>query len=199
MKIFLNYHSELNDLHKTKLNPLISTIYGKEMNLFKEKLNWKRGRGKGFLAHQDQPAWNDFPPQRYVSVVLFANNTTIENGCLEFGWDKNGRIKKLLNNNKEGLGELDKQIVNTLNWYPVETTPRDILIFDSYIPHRSNDNKTDEDRRIFYFTFNEKTDGDFYDKYIEKKRQEFPPEIERDNNTKYNLLGNKYNLANPTE
>ena len=32
--------------------------------------------------------------------------------------------------------------------------------------------------------------------YFKKKREEFPPDIERENKD-INILGNKYNLANP--
>jgi hypothetical protein len=52
-------------------------------------------------------------------------------------------------------------------------------------------------RRIFYFTYNRKEEGDFYEDYNKKKILEFTPDIERNNNIKYNNMGTKYNLANP--
>ena len=108
---------------------------------------------------------------------MFANKTT-KDGCLEFGLgDK--KILSVFEYDKHGQGELDSKIVNNLEWKTVETTPRDLLLFDSYIPHRSGENKTDKARRIFYFTYNEEKFGNLYNKYIENKRKYFPPNIER--------------------
>ena len=61
----------------------------------------------------------------------------------------------------------------------------------------SGENKTDHSRRIFYFTFNEEKYGNLYEKYFFKKRENFPPEIERKKNDKIKIYSNKYNLANP--
>jgi len=194
---FLKYHPELNEFYKKKVVPTVEYIYGNKVNLFKEKMNWKNGRGKGFKPHQDHPAWIDFPSNRFVSTALFANKTTVDNGCLEFGKNNEKfRIHHTLDNNKDTTGEICPAIVNNLIWSAVTTTPRDLLIFDSYAPHRSGTNNTDDARRIFYFTFNSQDDGDFYDEYLLKKRREFPPEIER-NGQEVNTEGNKYNIANP--
>lgn len=192
---FLTYHKDMNEFVKDKITAIVNDVYNEEMVLFKEKINWKLAGGKGFKAHQDQPAWTDLPPSKYVTVVLFANNSTKENGCLEIAETK--RIDKIVSYNKTGSGEIDKTIEDSYKWKHITATPRDILLFDSYVLHRSDSNKTNEARRHFYFTYNPKSDGDFYNEYLEKKRKEFPPEIERDKNKSYNINGNKYNLANP--
>jgi len=193
MENFINYNIELKEFMNKNVNPLLQYITEKEINLFKDKLNWKMGGGKGFLAHQDQPAWNDFKPDRFYSVALFANDCTIDNGCLQFV--KNGFNKELYDYEKEGTGKLQNE--DKFEWEYITTTPRDLLIFDSYVPHRSFENKTENPRRIFYFTYNEKKYGDLYKKYLVKKRIEFPPDIERDESKTYNVFNNKYNLANP--
>ena len=74
MEHFINYHSEINQVLDS-LKETIEFIYGEKLNLFKDKINWKYGGGEGFKAHQDQPAWTDFAPSRYVTLALFANNT----------------------------------------------------------------------------------------------------------------------------
>ena len=195
---FICYHLELNDFFYSKISPLMNELYGDKMILFKDKLNWKIGGGKGFKAHQDHPAWNDFEPTNYATVALFANNSTIENGCLEFG-TSDKKIKCLCPYNKTGLGELDIEYENSLNWTPQPSTPKDLLIFDSFVPHRSHENKTNDPRRIFYFTLNQEKYGNLYDEYTIKKRTEFPPDIERKDNNNIKIHGNKYNLANPIE
>lgn len=189
----LDYHYQLNSFVDNRVTPTLNSVYGSEMNIFKDKMNWKLGHSKGFKAHQDQPAWSDFPPKRFVSVALFADNTTVENGCLEFveGKHQDG----LYGHNIDNKGELDPEVEKKLDWKFVTTTPRDILIFDSFAPHRSGDNTTDNCRRIFYFTYNKKEEGSFYYDYIKRKRVEFPPDIERIPGVDYK--GGRYNLANP--
>ena len=193
---FYNYHKEFKLFIETKIKKTVDLIYGAKMNLFKDKLNWKYGGGKGFKAHQDQPAWTDFPPDRYITVAMFANSSTKEKGCLEFGIGEN-KFTDMCRYNKEGCGELDSIIEKQLDWKITETTPRDLLLFDSYIPHRSKNNLTNDPRRIFYLTYNDEKFGDMYDNYIVKKRIYFPPDIERIGNVE--IKGNKYNLANPIE
>jgi len=81
---FINYNRDIKDFIYNRITPTINEIYQKPMVLFKEKMNLKKAYGKGFKAHQDQPAWNDFPPSRYVSVALFANKTNKNNGVWNF-------------------------------------------------------------------------------------------------------------------
>ena len=159
------------------------------MVLFKDKINWKLPNSNGFKAHQDHPAWNDFNISRFYSVALFANKSTLQNGCLQVVPNKNNEI---INNN----GCISKEIEKTFDWLHIETTSSDLLIFDSYIPHRSDTNNTTESRSIFYFTFNKLSEGNHYNKYIENKRKYFPPPNERTSQN-INIENNKYNLANP--
>jgi hypothetical protein len=192
---FIDYHPEINDFLNQKITPLLTSVCGERMNIFKDKMNWKTGKAKGFRAHQDQPAWADFPPRRFVSVALFADNTTPENGCLEFV--KGKHQEGLFSHHIEDKGQLDEETEKSLDWQFVPTTTRDILIFDSFAPHRSGPNTTDKARRIFYFTYNREAEGSFYYRYIRKKRQEFPPNIEREEGKVYE--GKRYNLANPID
>ena len=186
----LNYHEKLNEFVESKIYPLVKDIYGKEMTIFKDKLNWKMGHSKGFMPHQDQPAWSEFPADRYISVALFANESTVDNGCLEF-------VSK---QHKNGVythenSQITPKIVDSFDWNYVTSTTSDVLLFDSYAPHRSGPNITNNSRRIFYFTFNEKSIGSFYNDYMKKKRANFPPNIERLAGKEYK--SSIYNLANP--
>lgn len=193
----INYHSELEAFVQEKLTPTLEAIYQKPMCLFKDKMNWKKPYGKGFAAHQDQPAWNDFPPSRFVTVAIFADRSTKQNGCLEFS---PGRHQEgILGSQENNAGVLSKEVESELTWNALETTGQDMLIFDSFAPHRSKSNKTDTNRRIFYFTYNILEEGIYYDDYITKKREIFPPDIERDENKIYNSKTSKYNLGNPIE
>ena len=191
----VNYHKGVNNLLTHRVNSTLNFINGYDMTLFKDKLNWKSPGGQGFNAHQDQNAWSDFPPSQYVTVALFADKSNLKNGCLEFaeGLEKRNYI---MDSNSENLGELTNEIEESLNWKPIISNPSDMLIFDSYVPHRSGKNNSKKSRRIFYFTYHKSYFGNFYDDYIKKKRIEFPPDFERTTDKIINK-NNKYNLANP--
>ena len=193
MEYFLGARKDLNNLVETRVNPLVNEIMNENMIIFKDKINWKLPGGGAFLPHQDQDAWSDFPPKFYVTAAMFADKSTSKNGCLEFveGVHNNG----LLENNN---GEIVENLVKEMDWTKVETTPRDIVLFDSYAPHRSQANKSDNQRRIYYMTYNKEIDGNFYEDYFAKKRKEFPPDFEREEGQTFNKKS-KYNLANPID
>ena len=190
---FVNYDLDLKNFLVTKIYPLLKFITKKDCNLFKDKLNWKNGGGKGFLSHQDHPAWIDFKPDIFYSIALFGDDCTKENGCLQFS--KNHSENIIFDYDINGTGKLKND--DKYDWEFITSTPKDILLFNSYVPHRSFENKTKNPRRIFYFTYNSNEYGDLYSSYLRKKRIEFPPDIERDINKTYNTTNNKYNLANP--
>jgi 2-aminoethylphosphonate dioxygenase len=188
---FVNYIIEIKTFVYEKIKPLLESILEEKMVIFKDKINWKYSNGDGFRAHQDHPAWTDFNISRYYSVAVFANDTTKENGCLEIVKNKNNI--GLFNES----GCISETIEKNLEWEYIETTKQDLLIFDSFIPHRSKKNKTNKSRSIFYFTFNKLNEGDYYNKYVKNKKKYFPPPNEREINTKIEITNNKYNLGNP--
>ena len=187
---FTYYHQDINEFVEEKITPVLSLICDKEMILFKDKINWKLSKGDGFIAHHVQAAWSDFNIERFYSVALFAGPSIKENGCLQFVTDENN-IGLL---SKDGC--LPQEIEKKFNWEYFETYPRDLLIFDSYIPHKSDKNNSGNSRSIFYFTFNSLEEGNFYTEYVKKKRQHFPPPNERGDKS-VNIENNKYNLGNP--
>jgi len=186
---FVNYKDNIKNFVDTKIKSLLESLLYEKVILFKEKINWKLPGGNGFKAHQDHPAWNDFNISKFYSVAIFGNNSTIENGCLQVSPQKNNQ---LFNDN----GCISENIANSLDWKYVESTSKDLLIFDSFIPHKSDKNNSSKSRSIFYFTFNKLDEGNHYEKYVENKRKYFPPENER-NNQNIDLDNNKYNLGNP--
>ena len=65
------------------------------------------------------------------------------------------------------------------------TRPGDAVFFDSFAPHRSMSNKTDQPRRVLYITFNKLSEGDHRVQYYADKRRSYPPDIERDPDKDY--------------
>jgi len=182
---------EFKKIINFKIDPLVNQIYGRSMNIFKDKINWKQPNGGAFQPHQDYGAWNDFPPSYYITCAMFADEATIKNGCLEMGI---GYEKNVILKNTDGV--IDESIVNKLTWKPIIVSPADLVLFDGHVPHKSADNKSENTRRVYYFTYNYSSEGNYYDKYFEKKREIMPPDFERSESNNINL-NNKYNLANP--
>lgn len=52
-------------------------------------------------------------------------------------------------------------------------------------------------RRVYYITYNPKTDGDYRLAYYEDKRKAFPPDVERELGKDYSAGGRVYNVGNP--
>lgn len=161
----------------SKLVSFTSDLIGEDVLLFKEKINFKLPGATGFKAHQDhQAGWGKYV-NWFVSVGVCLDPATVENGCLEIaaGFHKDGL-----------LGEEWKPIEDLpLPYEHVECEPGDVLVFDSYVPHRSGDNLTSQRRRMLFLTYNKEAEGDHRREYFDDKRVEYPPDIERRANDTY--------------
>lgn len=186
-------HSKFNKYINPKVNSVLNNYEGKNMVLFKDKLNWKLPGGGAFRPHQDFQAWSDFPPKYYVSCAIFIDECTIDNGCLEMAEDN--RHEGLIKYNETDRC-LESDLTDKMNWVPILAKPDDLVIFDAFVPHRSGVNNTNHSRGVFYLTYNESKYGDFYEEYFKRKWHEFPPDIDRTDNTELDL-NSKYNFANP--
>ena len=58
-------------------------------------------------------------------------------------------------------------------WVAAPTAPGDILLFGSYIPHKSPVNLSNQPRRIIYLTYNAISQGDWREQYYADKREAF--------------------------
>jgi ectoine hydroxylase-related dioxygenase (phytanoyl-CoA dioxygenase family) len=144
---------------------LAGELMGEPAVLYKEKINYKQPGGGGFAPHQDAPAYRFV--DHHVSVMVPIDPATTASGCL---WVGHGQAPGLLP--MEGLQGLRADVVEALEWRPVELAPGDLLWFDSFVPHRSDTNGTDRARRAFYLTYNAASAGDFRTTYYEDKRAE---------------------------
>lgn len=191
---FLPYHPALAALLKGQgMLSLVSDLMQEPALLFKEKINYKLPGGNGFTAHQDAPAFVHFGQKYHITLMISVDATTVENGCLEIV--RKRHAQEMLPQATDG--SLDPAFAQTLAWEPITTEPGDVLLFDSYIPHRSGKNRTDKPRRAYYITYNRASEGDFRDQYYADKRDNFPPEIERVPGRDYSKGAGIYNVGNP--
>lgn len=190
---FLPYHSGFRELlADSSLLTVLNQLMGEPVYLFKEKINFKLPGANGFTPHQDAPAFAIFNQLFHITVMICIDACTKKNGCLEFapGRHKEGLFAQ------EPSGDLEKRVVESMRWQSVYANEGDVIIFGSYIPHRSGPNLTGKPRRALFATYNKTSDQDKRNDYFEAKRKYFPPENERDIDKDYST-GNPFNLGNP--
>ena len=172
-----------------KLKNISNMFFNNNSNyvLMKDKLNFKYPNGEGFIEHQDIAAgWGKYG-SNHISIAIPLCDTTIENGCLYFA---DIGINKILT---EEFTDLTDNIVHPKHYKSYPTKKGDIIIFDSFIPHKSYINKSNSERNILYFTytFNNKNIKNLYEDYHSDKFKNCPPDIYKDINIKYRS-GNTY-------
>lgn len=194
---FIPYHEQMRKLlvEEGPITDVLEQLMNEKSVLFKEKVNYKLAGGGGFPAHQDAPAFTSFGQRNHLTVNVAIDEATPENGCLQVaaGHHKKGLFPQdpvhhgLSKESEESLG----------NWADVPLSPGDVLIFSSWLPHRSGGNTSDKSRRALYVTVNGETDGDFREDYYVTKRAEFPPSVEREEGKDYSEAAKIFNLATP--
>lgn len=163
---FADDHVGLSQFVRHDVAALVEEVTGAPAVLFKEKVNYKHPGGGGFAPHQDATAYRFV--DHHVSVMVPLDPATEESGCLWFAPHPGLRRLEV----DEG-GRLTDEVVESLDWEPVEAHPGDVVVFDSYAPHRSGTNTTSRSRRAMYLTYNAASDGDFRAAYYADKEAEF--------------------------
>jgi hypothetical protein len=172
------YHQGFQRLFQEgKLRGIVSELFGEEAVLYKDKINFKMPGGDGFKAHQDVQAGWDRYASIHITALVSIDAGTIANGCLEMAPARH----------KSGLiGDTWKPLnEDELDYIPIETNPGDAIFFDSFAPHRSKPNLTDQARRVLYVTYNKLSEGDHRQRYYDDKRMSYPPDCERDPDKEY--------------
>lgn len=193
---FIQFHPGMNGLVKSSaIFKILEKLMGEPALLFKEKINLKLPNGAGFTAHQDAPAFTTFNQKYHITMMVSIDKSDIENGCLEVvkgGYHRKGVLPQATDKT------IDPELEKTMKWESIEMLPGDVLLFDSYIPHRSGKNTSNRARRALYITYNKVSEGDFREAYYADKRKVFPPECERVPGVDYSNSG-VYNVANPID
>jgi ectoine hydroxylase-related dioxygenase (phytanoyl-CoA dioxygenase family) len=191
---FVDHHAGFAAfLERSELAAVLAQLCGEPAVLFKEKINFKLPGGAGFEPHQDAPAFTTFGQRYHVTVMVSVDPATVQNGCLEVveGFHGTGLLPQA------AYGTLDRAWSAAQRWKPIEMSPGDVLVFDSYVPHRSGPNGSQTPRRALYVTYNRASDGDYRRAYFARKRAAFPPECERAPGVDYTAAASVYNLGNP--
>ena len=141
---------------------------GREMALYKEKVNYKlKGGSGGYLPHQDYYHGFDAEtgnrlnllPDTDVCVCMVAiDNMDTTNGCPEVapGWHTKGPIQ-FQGSLKWDFGIEPPPTVDPANlpWTPVTLSSGDVLIYGNLMPHQSAENTSDRDRRALFAIYSD--------------------------------------------
>jgi predicted HD phosphohydrolase/ectoine hydroxylase-related dioxygenase (phytanoyl-CoA dioxygenase family) len=146
----------------------VSNIHGGAVNLFKEKINYKYPNTGKYRAHQDITAYPN--SENHITALINLCDTNEENGSIQFS--------SLCNNNLYNntiLEHEDGVIKNSdkLNWNKaINTRFGDIVLFNSYIPHKSSVNLGKFPRKALYLTYNDAIEGDRRKEYYDLKTKQ---------------------------
>lgn len=167
-----------------QLQPWAEAVAGEPMVLFKDKCNLKLPGGGAFPPHQDITAYKHFGSSYYITIAISLDEATTQNGCLEFApgffevFCADTRINTykantILPSYEAGIrnGDILDELSEQFRWITTPTKSGDIIIFDSYIPHRSYSNNSTSTRRMFFFTFSPAAHGCLYSDYYTRKRR----------------------------
>ncbi len=177
---FVDYHEGFKKLVNSRaLIECVDTLLGEPSILFKEKINFKKPGGGGFHPHQDMISrWDDFAND-FMNVLIITDDTNLENGCLELAAGFH---------NKGFLGPYDAPIpekyLEKMEFVPYQLSMGDVVFFNGFTPHQSQDNKSTKPRSNVYLTYNKKSEGDQRNSYFMRKRKELPPDNERNDTFK---------------
>jgi ectoine hydroxylase-related dioxygenase (phytanoyl-CoA dioxygenase family) len=146
--------------HDPRIIEIMRSIFQEEPVLFEDKLNYKYPRGGGeFALHQDRWYWQSIPTRQIASILIYMDDATAENGCLEVYAQahRNGLFEM---HPKKGISET---VFAGRNRSQALGAAGTAIVFDSMTPHLSKENHSEKFRRAIIFSYNPKADGCFYD------------------------------------
>jgi len=169
-----------------RILPLVESVLGEKCVLFKDKCNEKLPGGGAFPPHQDMAAYHVFPPRFFITAMIALDEATAENGCLYFGGNYK-RIRErasldfevgeypVFKYHRAGPenGNINEAVCSKFDWTAVPAMRGDVVVFDAFVPHYSEPNRSISPRRALFFTFNKFHDGDHYEYYYAQKRQAY--------------------------
>jgi ectoine hydroxylase-related dioxygenase (phytanoyl-CoA dioxygenase family) len=150
-----------NILTQGILPGIASTIHNTNITLYKEKINYKYFNTGSYRPHQDITAYPN--SHNHITLMIPLCDTNKLNGCIEFSPIQN----KTIYNHNDGI----IQNTDNLDFTPCPTIFGDILLFNSYVPHKSGINQLHFPRRVLYITYNDLKEGDLRELYYKEKKK----------------------------
>lgn len=178
--------SVISEIARIELARQIEDVLGAPVVLFKDKCNFKLPGGGAFGPHQDIVAYRHFAAPYHVTAAVMLDPATIENGCLEVAYDYRSKVDEYeVRDTPLGWlpifpyatsgatnGDISPEVASRLRWEPIVAARGDVILFDSFVPHRSVANRSVASRRMLFFTFNLRSAGEHYEAYYRAKHED---------------------------
>ncbi len=142
--------------HDPRILEPLTSIYGSQARLFKDKLIFKPPGVRGYALHQDFIAWKEFP-RSFITVLIAIDAADESNGATEVfpGYHREGYLSP-----EDGMyHELPLDKIDESSGIKLNLNPGDIAMFGAFTPHRSAPNTSDRGRRQLYLSYNADNDG----------------------------------------
>jgi Phytanoyl-CoA dioxygenase (PhyH) len=139
------------------LEPAKDVVGAEEIALFTEKLNLKSAhKGGPIVLHQDFPYWEGISEvaARVATAVLFLDDATRENGCLEVapGSHRDGvQTRRQVGGFADN--EMEPSRFDLARLSPLEVRAGAVVFFGPFLVHRSLPNRTGGDRRALLYSY----------------------------------------------
>ncbi|KAF2674307.1 PhyH-domain-containing protein [Microthyrium microscopicum] len=191
---FVDAHSGFNGiLRSEKLISILGQLAGEPMLLFKEKINYKLAGSGGFAPHIDSTAYTHVKDIKHLTILLAVDASNMTNGGLEV---VSGSHAMQVPINKQD-NCIEHNWVTAQRWIPAELNAGELLIFGSYLAHRSGSNTSNEDRKAIYATYNCASERDLHKQYYEDRKTLWPATHQRTAGEAYEEGALRYGFGSP--
>ncbi|KAJ6070980.1 Phytanoyl-CoA dioxygenase [Penicillium canescens] len=190
---FANSHAGFDGfLRGQRVMSVLQQLAGEEMLLFKEKINYKLAGSGGFDPHIDANAYTHVKNINHLTILTAVDGMNSANGGLEVV-DGSHRMDIPLGSDRC----IEPTWVKMNTWTPAELESGDILIFGSYLAHRSGANTSPKDRRAIYATYNCAAEGSLHDQYYLDRQKLWPATHMRKEGESYEEGRARYTFGSP--
>lgn len=191
---FVNSHAGFDALLRgPKIVSILDQLAQEPMCLFKEKINYKLAGSGGFAPHIDATAYTHVKDIKHLTILLAVDETNMRNGGLEVV--DGSHLLSVPVSKADNC--IEPKWVAAQRWRPVELAPGELLVFGSYLAHRSGPNTSAKDRKAIYATYNCKREGDLHDNYYKDRAKEWPATHMRKEGEKYETGSLRYGFGSP--
>lgn len=139
------------------VDPCKAIVGQEKIELFTEKLNFKRARKGGAIwLHQDYPYWADVAKiaDKVATAMIFLDDATVEKGCLEVApGSHRGGVHSRKMASDFGSREMDPNAFDRSKLFPLEVGAGSVAYFGAFLVHQSLPNRSGEDRRALLYSY----------------------------------------------
>lgn len=131
----------------------VSALLGEAVELFEDKLNLKLPGGSTYPWHQDwNCCWRGHTDE-LITCFLHLDDADAVNGCLQVV-PGSQRGKRLFPFRPGGGFEVDAASFDPATAVPVPLAAGEMIVFDAYLLHHSDRNRSRSPRRAIIYTYN---------------------------------------------